>query len=94
MVRRLKPYVATWRLVRPDSDSALDQNQLAEEVKVSGSGVRVELYGDDYERCLRELFEDCGGSQAFVTGSMYMVGRFREMLSIPQRAIWNRLSNR
>lgn len=94
MVRRLKPYVATWRLVRPDSDSALDQNQLAEELKVSGSGVRVELYGDDYERCLRELFEDCGGSQAFVTGSMYMVGRFREMLSIPQRAIWNRLSNR
>jgi dihydrofolate synthase/folylpolyglutamate synthase len=95
MVRKLTPYVATWRLVRPDSERALDLEQLAQEVAVSGTGVRVgvrvELYGDDYERCLRELFADCGGGQAFITGSMYMVGRFREMLSVPQRAIWNRL---
>jgi folylpolyglutamate synthase/dihydropteroate synthase len=90
MVRKLAPYVGTWRLVRPDSERALDQEQLAQELTVSGTGVRIERYGDDYERCLRELFADCGGGAAFITGSMYMVGRFREMLSVPQRAIWNR----
>ncbi len=92
MVRKLKPYVSTWRLVRPDSDRALEQNKIAAELKLSGSGIRVELYEDNYERCLRDLFTDCGGGQAFITGSMYMVGRFREMLSVPQRAIWNPIS--
>ncbi len=92
MVLKLKPYVGTWRLVRPNSERALDDELLVRELGESGTGVRVECYKDDYERCLRDIFTDSGGGEAFVTGSMYMVGRFREMLSVPQRAIWNRAS--
>jgi dihydrofolate synthase/folylpolyglutamate synthase len=90
MIKRLAPYVATWRLVKPESDRALDQQVLAEEIRVSRSGVRIECYGDDYERCLREVFSQCTGGSAFITGSMYMVGRLREMLSVPTRPLWTR----
>lgn len=91
MVKKLKPYVGTWRLLNPQSERALPQELLVEEVRVSSSGVRVECYGDDYDRCLRDLFRQCSGTEVFVTGSMYMVGRVRDMLSLPQRAIWTKL---
>lgn len=90
MVQKLRPYVSTWRLVRPESERALPQEILLQELQVSGTGVRIESYGDDYERCLREIFSQNGSGQAFITGSMYMVGRFREMLSVPERALWQR----
>ncbi len=90
MVQKLKPYVSTWRLLRPESERALPQEVLIQELQVSGTGVRVEVYGDDYERCLRDIFSQNESGQAFITGSMYMVGRLREMLSIPERAIWQR----
>jgi dihydrofolate synthase/folylpolyglutamate synthase len=91
MVHKLRPYVGTWRLLTPQSERALPQELLVEELRVSGAGVRIECYGDDYDRCLRDLFAQCESGEAFVTGSMYMVGRVRDMLSLPQRAIWNRL---
>ncbi len=91
MVRKLKPYVGTWRLLAPESERALPQEALREEL-ISGPGVRVECYGGDYERCLREIFSQRGGEQAFITGSMYMVGRVREMLSIAPRDLWKRAS--
>ncbi len=90
MVSKLRPYVRTWRLLSPDSERALPQELLLEELQISSNGVRIECYGDDYDRCLRELFEQCECGEAYVTGSMYMVGRVRDMLSLPQRAIWSR----
>ena len=96
MVKKLRPYVKTWRLLRPDSERALPLEQIRQELGVSGIGirntddVRVEVYGDDYERCLRDLMSGGGGPTAFITGSMYMVGRLREMLSIPERPIWSK----
>jgi dihydrofolate synthase/folylpolyglutamate synthase len=94
MVKKLSPYVKTWRLLRPDSERALPLEQIRQELGVSGIGVRntsdvrVEVYGDDYERCLRDLLSGSEGPTSFITGSMYMVGRLREMLSIPERPIW------
>lgn len=94
MVKKLSPYVKTWRLLRPDSERALPLEQIRQELAVSGIGVRntsdvrVEVYGDDYERCLRDLLSGSEGPTSFITGSMYMVGRLREMLSIPERPIW------
>ncbi len=94
MVKKLSPYVKTWRLLRPDSERALPLEQIRQELGVSRIGVRntsdvrVEVYGDDYERCLRDLLSGSEGPTSFITGSMYMVGRLREMLSIPERPIW------
>lgn len=90
MVKKLKPYVQTWRLLSPDSERALPLELLREELAVSGTEIRIESYKNDYERCLRELIAQRAGSDAFITGSMYMVGKIREMLSVPERPIWRR----
>lgn len=90
MVSKLKPYVKTWRLLRPESERALSIDQLREEIGVSGIGIRVETYGDDYEGSLRDMMSQSESGVAYITGSMYMVGRIREMLSLPNRPLWVR----
>jgi folylpolyglutamate synthase/dihydropteroate synthase len=90
MIKALSPYVRTWRLLLPDSERALPQELLRQELP-SGTEVRVECYGSDYERCLREIASQAEGNKAFVTGSMYMVGRLRSMLSLPERPLWTRV---
>lgn len=91
MVSKLGPYVGTWRLLTPESERALPLGLLRDAIRVSCPEVRIEEYGIDYERCLKDVLSQSDGSPAYVTGSMYMVGRLREMLSIPPRAIWNRM---
>jgi dihydrofolate synthase/folylpolyglutamate synthase len=93
MAERLKPYVKTWRLLTPESDRALPLEQLREVIGVSGNEVRVELYHNDYERCLKDMFSQAEAGSAYITGSMYMVGRIREMLAYPQRPLWTRDTN-
>lgn len=91
MIKALSPYVRTWRLLLPDSERALPQEQLRQEI-LSGTEVRVECYGSDYERCLREISSQAEAGKAFVTGSMYMVGKLRSMLSLPERQLWTRVN--
>ena len=88
MVAMLRPYVSTWRLISPESERALPLEILKQEILVSGTGVKVESYGDDYERCLRDVLTVAEEQVAYVTGSMYMVGRLRNMLSIPEKPLW------
>ncbi len=90
MIAALKPWVSTWRLLQPSSERALPAEDLREAIGVSGSEVRVVSYRDDYEGCLRDIFQESDGKPAFVTGSMYMVGKLRSMLSVPQRRLWQR----
>jgi dihydrofolate synthase/folylpolyglutamate synthase len=90
MVAKLKPYVATWRLLTPESERALPLEQIVHELKVSGTGVRVEVYGTDYERCLQEILSQAETGSSYITGSMYMLGRIRDMLSVPERPLWTR----
>ncbi len=90
MMKALAPYVGTWRLLSPDSERALPLELIREELVLSGTEVRIESYGDDYERCMREVFSQTQTGSAYVTGSMYMVGRVRSMLSIPERPLWKR----
>lgn len=88
MVAMLRPYVGTWRLITPESERALPLEILKKEILISGTGISVECYGDDYERCLRDVFAAAEQGVAYVTGSMYMVGRLRNMLSLPERPLW------
>ncbi len=91
MITALAPYVRTWRLLLPDSERALPQELLRQELPLSGTDVRVECYGSDYERCLRDITSQAEGGKAFVTGSMYMVGRLRGMLSLPEKPLWTKV---
>jgi dihydrofolate synthase / folylpolyglutamate synthase len=92
MIQALRPYVGTWRLLRPESERALPQQAIREELGVSGTGVSVFSYGNDYEQCLREAVDANDGQPAFVTGSMYMVGRLRAMMSVPTKPLWKRVA--
>jgi dihydrofolate synthase/folylpolyglutamate synthase len=90
MLVQLKPFVKTWRILRPDSERALPEEHIMDFLAVSGTEVRVVRYGTDYEGCVRDLLGDAGAPPAYVTGSMYMLGRLRRMLSLPKRALWTR----
>jgi dihydrofolate synthase/folylpolyglutamate synthase len=92
MIEQLKPYVACWRLLLPESSSAVPLLLVEQEILqgVSGTGVRITRYESDYERCIRDLIEEANGQPAFVAGSMYMVGRLRGMLSPESPELWKR----
>ena len=88
MIKLLAPYVGHWRLVLPDSDHALPLEQVREQIQLSGSDVRISSYGSNYERLLRELLDNSLGGIRYITGSMYMVGKMREILSLPVKPLW------
>jgi dihydrofolate synthase/folylpolyglutamate synthase len=88
MVRILRPYVSHWRIVLPDSERALPLSLVEAEIKVSGTGIRVTPYGSDYERLTRELTSSGDSPRSFVTGSMYMIGRIRNLLGLPIKPLW------
>ncbi len=90
MVAMLKPYVKVWRLLAPQSERALPLEALVAEIGISGNGVRIECYGERYEVCLEEIVSERRGDMGFVTGSMYMVGRIRELIGVQERPIWRR----
>jgi folylpolyglutamate synthase/dihydropteroate synthase len=90
MLGQLLPFVKTLRLLQPESERALPEEAIAEHVAASGNDIRIIRYGLDYEGCVRDLLADSGAPPAYVTGSMYMLGRLRKMLSLPKRPLWIR----
>lgn len=90
MIKQLIPYVGRWRLLKPESERAIPDAQIQAEIEASCNGISIRSYGSDYEGYLREVLEEDGDRPAYVLGSMYMVGRVRDMLSIPNRAIWSK----
>jgi dihydrofolate synthase/folylpolyglutamate synthase len=92
MIAQLKPYVGCWRLLLPESGSAVPLELVDQEIRrgVSGTGVRIVRYESDYEGCLRDLMQEGEGQPAYVAGSMYMVGRVRGMLSPASPVLWTR----
>jgi len=90
MLAQLKPFVKTWRILQPESERALPEERIVDSLGISSTEIRIVRYGMDYESCVRDLMRDAGGAPAYVTGSMYMLGRLRRMLSLPKRALWAR----
>ncbi len=90
MLKQLLPFIKTLRLLQPESERALPEERIADYVTASGNDIRIIRYGLDYEECVRDLLADSGAPPAYVTGSMYMLGRLRKMLSLPKRPLWTR----
>ncbi len=94
MIKQLKPHVDCWRLLLPESERAVPLELVRQEIaagEVSGNDIRIELYDQDYERCIRDLMKEADGQPAYVAGSMYMVGRVRGMLSPVSQELWKRV---
>lgn len=90
MISLLIPLVSHWRLLTPDSERALELNEVEREIRVSGNEIRVSAYRDDYERYLKEILDCPDGRIRYITGSMYMIGKIRAMLGLPWRPLWHR----
>ncbi len=90
MLQVLLPKVDTLRLVRPESDRALDLGLIEKEIQLSGIDVRIHRYEGDYERCLHDILASSENGKAYITGSMYMIGAMRAMLGVEERPLWKR----
>jgi dihydrofolate synthase/folylpolyglutamate synthase len=90
MLQVLLPKVDTLRLVRPESDRALDLGLIEKEIQLSGTDVRIHRYEGDYERCLHDILASSENGKAYITGSMYMIGAMRAMLGVEERPLWKR----
>lgn len=90
MIQVLSPFVGHWRLVLPDSERALPLEQVQDRIKLSGSDVRISTYGANYEQLLRDLLDNSTEGVRYITGSMYMVGKIRDMLALPVKPLWQR----
>lgn len=88
MIAMLAPLVRHWRLIKPDSERALPLEQVEAEIRLSSNEVRISTYGSNYEALVKEMLAVTDGETRYVTGSMYMVGKLRNMLGVPIRPLW------
>jgi dihydrofolate synthase/folylpolyglutamate synthase len=88
MIQLLSPFVGHWRIILPDSERALPLERVRQEIALSGNDVRVSIYENDYERLVRELLDSSQEGKRYITGSMYMVGKIRNMLALPWKPLW------
>ena len=89
MIAMLAPHVNHWRLIKPDSDRALPLDLVSGQIHLSGSDVKISVYGGDYDALVRDLVGTGDGETRYVTGSMYMIGRLRNTLGVPLKPLWN-----
>lgn len=86
MCEALMPFVATWRLLRPDSSRALPTPTLAGFLK--SKGAQVVDYGEDYDKVRNEILDARADSTVVIAGSMYMAGKLRSLLGIEDFKVW------
>jgi dihydrofolate synthase/folylpolyglutamate synthase len=94
MVQLLAPYVSNWRILRPESERALDGEIVRDFLALSRPEVNLVVYEGKYEAWLKEVFQSSTEQTYFVTGSMYMVGRVRSMLGVEMPRLWKRADDR
>jgi dihydrofolate synthase/folylpolyglutamate synthase len=90
MIGILKPYVGHWRLILPESERALDLEHVRREIGVSGTDVRISTYGTNYEGLIKDILDGSSDGVRYITGSMYMIGKLRNMLGLPHKPLWQR----
>lgn len=80
MLLELKGLVRSWIFLTPRSSRALSGSEIEDFAR--DEGLSAELFGEDYEMALAALLHKDSkyGGEVLVTGSMYMVGEFRELL--------------
>ena len=97
MVEMLYPHVGSWNLLRPDSVRALNHSIL--QSYMSGFDIKSRDYEDDYQALVVDRFagarscefsDSTAAPDTLVTGSIYMVGKLRALLGVPERAVWQR----
>ncbi len=90
MIDLLAPLVGHWRLVLPDSERALPIEAVKKHIMASGSDIRISLYGSNYEQLARDLLNTSVDGVRYITGSMYMIGKVRDVLGLPPKPLWRR----
>jgi len=90
MVEMLKPYVANWIVVEPDSTMKVSAEELGD--YLSRSGISFREYGQDWQRVVKEEIEQNISSSEnllVISGSIYMVSELRARLGAENQPYWN-----
>ncbi len=91
MLEKLAPYAAHWSLLKSGATHAVSSAELA--AKLSSFGISSQQYGSDYNRFLDERLFSFGGDCAIplvLTGSIYLLGELRKLLSKEPILLWPR----
>ena len=86
MVDLLLPHIGKWDLVEPNSERALPCSEL--EDYITKKGGTATSFGKNYDKVVSYLGAETRRGLVCVTGSIYLVGLLRNLLSIPKRPIW------
>lgn len=87
MIKALSPYIGKWNIVLPISEAAVSEDLIKKELEencISESN----FFGSDYEQLLTNIFNS--DSKVLVTGSIYMLGKVKEMIYPKEKKIWLR----
>jgi len=90
MIEMLRPHVANWIVVEPDSTMKVSAEELGS--YLSRSGISFTEYGQDWQRVVEEEIEQNISSSEnllVISGSIYMVSEFRARLCPESTPYWN-----
>lgn len=91
MVKMLAPRVNYWRLLSPQSNRAVSMQLLVDELK--SYNARFVVYDQDQERYMLDLERGDTGQDLFACGSIYLIGKLRELFGRSAPQIWRRETN-
>lgn len=84
----LLPYVERWHLMTPDFSEAIPASEVAE--YLSGFGVKVTIYGDNYLKLLSFIEYRAATTPLAALGSIYMIGKLRGLIEASMPQVWVR----
>jgi dihydrofolate synthase/folylpolyglutamate synthase len=86
----LAPVVGDMLYLEPDSDRALDGNTIVDYLSsVPTFKGRVEVGGRNYDKIYNYINMLDTNSLILLTGSIYLIGKLRSLLDIPDRPLWS-----
>lgn len=86
----LAPVIDDMLYLEPDSDRALDGNTIVDYLSsVPAFKGRVEVGGRNYDKIYNYISMLDTNSLILLTGSIYLIGKLRSLLDIPDRPLWS-----
>lgn len=89
MVMQLHRSIKQFFIIEPESDRAVPASEIAALIS-KHEGAQFESFGSNYTQLISRLAQVESDTEIVVTGSIYLVGRLRQLLKIPWKPLWTR----
>ena len=84
---KLASYNVNWNIVCPDSPRAVSGIEIKNYLKLKG--LEAKNFGNNYQAWLENLVQQRQATA--ILGSVYLVGKLRKVLNIPEKDYWKKL---